>query len=194
MGFSLTKESSFAEFLGIQYKTLNNSDVKLTQQGLIKKVITATGLEQCKPNWTPATGQLGKDPDGKTMTESWSYPSVIGMLLYLCTNTRPDIIFAVSQAARFTHEPKQLHAAAVKTIVRYLVKTADKGMIVKKPKTAIKLDCFADADFTGLFKVKDGKSVDSVKSRAGYIIKLGGCTLVGKSQLIPTICFVNCQK
>ena len=54
--------------------------------------------------------------------------------------------------------------------------------------TAIKLDCFADAAFAGLLKVEDGKSVDNAKSRAGYIIKLGGCTLVGKSELIPTIC------
>ena len=38
------------------------------------------------------------------MTEPWSYPSIIGMLLYLSTNTCPDIAFAVSQAARFTHE------------------------------------------------------------------------------------------
>ena len=106
---------------------------------------------------------------------------------------RPDIIFAVSQAARFTHEPKQSHAAAVKTIVRNLAKTADKGMSVKKPKTAIKLDCFEDADFAGLFRVKDGKSVDSGLSRAGYIIKLGTCTLVGKSQLIPTICLSTAE-
>ena len=40
-------------------------------------------------------------------------------------------------------------------------------MIVKKPKTAIRLDCFADADFAGLFEVEDGKSVDSAKSRVG---------------------------
>ena len=97
----LTKESTFAEFLGIQYKALDNGDVQLTQQGLIKKVIAAAGLEECKPNRIPATEQLGKDEDGEDMKESWSYPSIIGMLLYLSTNTRPDIIFAVSQADVF---------------------------------------------------------------------------------------------
>jgi hypothetical protein len=35
------------------------------------------------------------------MHEEWSYPSIVGMLLYLTTNTRPDIAFAVSQVARF---------------------------------------------------------------------------------------------
>ena len=187
MGFSLTKESSFAEFLGIQYETLENGDVELTQQGLIKKVMEATGLQECKPNRVPTSGHLAKDPEGPIMSEPWSYPSIIGMLLYLSTNTRPDIIFAVSQAARFTHDPKQSHATAVKQIVRYLAKTADKGMIVKRPTEAIKLDCYVDADFAGLYKVENGESIDSAKSRSGYIIKLGGCTLLGKSQLIPTI-------
>jgi hypothetical protein len=37
------------------------------------------------------------------MEESWSYRSKVGMLLYLCTNTRPDIDFAVSQVAMFSH-------------------------------------------------------------------------------------------
>ena len=30
------------------------------------------------------------------MNESWSYPSIIGMLLYLSCNSQPNIAFAVS--------------------------------------------------------------------------------------------------
>ena len=42
-GFSLTKESLFEEFLGIQYATQSNGDVELTtQQGLIKKILSTT--------------------------------------------------------------------------------------------------------------------------------------------------------
>jgi hypothetical protein len=48
----------------------------------------------------------------------------------LSTNTRPDISFAVSQVGRFSSPPKQSHAKAVKTIVRYLAGTTDKGMIL----------------------------------------------------------------
>jgi len=43
---------------------------------------------------------LGIDPEGKPFDETWSYPSIFGMLLYLTSNTRPDIAFAVSQVAR----------------------------------------------------------------------------------------------
>ena len=95
-----------------------NRDVDLTQKVLITKILQATGLENCKPNQVPVTTQLAKDPDGEAMTDDWSYPLVIGMLLYLTTNNRLDIMFAVSQAARFTHEPKESYASAVKMIVK----------------------------------------------------------------------------
>ena len=49
------------------------------------------------------------------------------MLLYLSGNTRPDIAFAVHQAARFSHRSMQCREDAVKRIVRYLVGAKDEG-------------------------------------------------------------------
>ena len=37
LGFELTQDESFAEFLGIKFKTLNNGAIEMTQKGLIKK-------------------------------------------------------------------------------------------------------------------------------------------------------------
>jgi hypothetical protein len=90
----------------------------MTQTGLIKRIITTTKMENCNSNWVPAAKEaLGIDPEGEPMEEDWSYPSIIGMLLYLSTNTRPDIAFAVSQVARFNHNLKKSHATAIKMIV-----------------------------------------------------------------------------
>jgi hypothetical protein len=112
--FELTREGSFSEFLGIKFtEDKSAGTITLTQKGLIKKVIKAAGLEDCNPNWTPASTQaLGLDPDGPPIKETWVYPSIVGMLLYLATNTRPDISFAVSQVARFNHSPKQAVSCA----------------------------------------------------------------------------------
>jgi hypothetical protein len=150
-GFSLMKEGSFSEFLGIKFEeNVDAGTITLTQKGLIKKIIAATDLDDCNPNWTPATTvALGIDPEGPPMDEKWSYPSIMGMLLYLSTNTRPDIAFAVSQIERFNHNPKKSHASAVKMIVRYLSKTWDKGTIVR-PTNDLLIDCYVDADFAGL--------------------------------------------
>lgn len=183
-GLTFTKEGTFTEFLGIKFtKDEKTNTVTLTQKGLIQKIITATGMTDCNNNWTPALQQaLGTDPEGEPMQETWSYPSIVGMLLYLSTNTRPDISFAVSQVARFNYNPKKSHATAIKTIVRYLQRTHDKGTVVK-PTGDLTLDCYVDADFAGLHGRDPDHLPSSAKSRTGYIITLGGCPILWKSQL-----------
>jgi hypothetical protein len=187
-GFTLTKEGTFSEFLGIKFtENKDAGTISLTQKGLIKKIISTTNMENCKPNWTPAaTSALGMDPNGELMNEEWSYPS-IGMLLYLSTNTS-DIAFAVSQVACFSYSPKQSHASAVKQIVHYLSSTWDKGTIVK-PTNTLQLDCYVDADFAGLYKRDPDASPTSGKSRIGFIISLGRVPLVWRSQLQSEISF-----
>ena len=69
------------------------------------------------------------DADRSPIKEAWNYSSVVGMLLYLSTNTRPDITIAVSQVAQFNSNPKQSHASAVKMLIRYLSPASDKGII-----------------------------------------------------------------
>ena len=128
------------------------SELPRSDNELIKKILNALELQNKKPNFTPAATEcLVIDPDGEPMKETWSYPSVVGMLLYLSCNTRPDIAFAVSQVARFTHCPKQSHAKAVKMIGRYLAGTSDKGTVISRPKS-FGLQCYSDSDFAGLFK------------------------------------------
>ena len=187
-GFELTREGSFSEFLGIKFvRDDKEGTITATQQGLIQKIIKTTNMEDSNPNWTPAlTTALGIDPDGEPMDEEWSYPSVVGMLLYLSTNTRPDITMAVSQVARFNHSPKKSHATAVKMIIRYLKRTHDKGTVIR-PTGTLELDCWVDASFGNLYKVDPDDEPSAAKSREGYIITLGGCPLLWRSRLQSTI-------
>ena len=125
----------------------------MTQTGLINKIIKTMGMETCNPNKTPAMQvALASDPDNKPFDQAkWSYLSIVGMLLYVSNNTRPDITFAVSQVARFTSNPKESHASAIKTIVRYLADTCNKGVIVC-PDGTFNLETYVDANFAGLWK------------------------------------------
>jgi hypothetical protein len=184
LGFELTRESTFGEFLGIKMEhDKTNGTIHMTQRGLINKIINTVGLSECNPTCTPTTATaLGADPDGPSMTESWSYPSVVGMLLYLSTNTRPDITFAVSQVARFNSNPKKSHAKAIKMIVRYLKGTKTQGTIVKATGT-LDIAMWADADFAGLHGAEAPTDRNCARSRTGWIICLGNCPLLWKSQL-----------
>ena len=193
-GFSLTMDDTLSAFLGIKFEPLPDGSFNMTQPGLIDKIIKATGMEQCNPNATPCTPNktLGKDPEGEDFAESWSMSSVTGMLLYLSTNTRIDIAFAVSQVCRFTHNPKQSHAQAVKTIVRYLAGTRTQGTIMR-PNGTLSVNSYSDSDLAGLHKSEPMEDPNSAKSRMGYIISLGGCPLIWKSQLITSVCLATAE-
>ena len=184
LNFELTQEESFSEFLGIKFEKLPDGSIKCTQQGLIQKTLEAAGMTNCNPNAVPVSGAtLGADKDGEPMDESWNYCSICGMLLYLSTNTRPDIAFAVSQVCRFGHNPKKSHASAIKTILRYLKGTANQGIVVNPSKYDLELDLYVDSDYCGLFGREDPRDPNSVRSRTGYIVILCGWPMIWKSQL-----------
>ena len=182
LDLELTQEGSFEEFLGIKFKYSPDGTVECTQRGLIQKTLEAAGMVDCNSNSTPtAMNALGSDKDGLPMKETWNYRAICGMLLYLSTNTRPDISFAVSQVCRFSHDPKQSHATAVKMILRYLKKTADKGLIINV--NTFELELYVDADFCGLFGQEDPNDPVSSRSRTGYIVRLAGWPVIWKSKL-----------
>jgi len=77
-------------------------------------VLKATGLEDGNAKPTPAcTTPLGTDADRLRCLLSWAYASVIGMLMYLTSNSCSDIQSAVHQCARFTHSPRASNEQAV---------------------------------------------------------------------------------
>jgi Reverse transcriptase (RNA-dependent DNA polymerase) len=93
-----TVEGKVSALLGIdiQYNK-KTKQYKLTQNGLVDKCLRATGLENCNAKPTPCSADgkpLGTDPHGAPAKADWSYSSVIGMLLYLAGNSRPDIAFS----------------------------------------------------------------------------------------------------
>lgn len=179
-----TVEGEVNSFLGITI-TKEDGSFKFTQQGLIDKVLKASGMTDCNPKPTPCSGDgrpLGSDKQGLDGNAEWSYPSLVGMLLYLASNSRPDIAFAVHQCARFTHAPKASHEAAVLRICRYLHGTRDEGLILR-PSKELRVDCYVDADFAGLFGTEDVHDPICAKSRSGYVITVANCPLMWVSKL-----------
>jgi histone deacetylase 1/2 len=172
-------------FLGIQVDKVNDGSYHLTQTGLIQKVIHYTGMDDCRPDATPAAATpLGSDHDGVPWTDrdGWEYPAALGMLMYLGNNTRPDIAFAVNQCARFSFSPKVSHGKALKRIVRYLKGTKEQGLIFS-PSGELVVDCYVDSDFAGLWRSEDDQDPICVKSRTGHVLELAGCPLSWTSKL-----------
>ena len=181
--FQLRDEGEVGDFLGIRIEKTGIKQFTLSQTGLINKVLKTTKMESCNSCVTPCSlTALGKDENSDPIDELWDYAVVVGMLMYLATNSRPDIAYSVNQCARFTHSPKASHAAAIKRIVRYLKGTVTNGMIIN-PSDILNVDCYVDADFGGLWGSEDDQDPVSVKSRSGFIIMFMGCPLLWISKL-----------
>ena len=69
----------------------------------------------------------------------------------------------------------------MKRIVRYLIGTRDEGLYFG-PKTDFRLEAYADADFAGLWGIKEPQDPTCVKSCAEYLIHLGGCLIIWRSK------------
>ena len=162
--------------------------VTLTQTGLIDRIIKALNIEGLPPKETPADEVLTMDKDGEPPNRTFNYASVIGMMWYLYGHSRPDLGFALSQAARFSFAPKRSHELALIQIGQYLKGTRDKGLVLTPNRAEfLKVDCYVDADFCGLYEREDRTDPTSVKSRSGYVICIADCPVIWSSKLQESI-------
>jgi Reverse transcriptase (RNA-dependent DNA polymerase)/GAG-pre-integrase domain len=184
--FDITSKDEVNDFLGVKiHRDAVAGTFTLTQPQLIKSILSDLGLQgNSNGRRTPALASriLHAYNESAPHDASWHYRSVVGKLNYLEKSTRPDIAYAVHQCARFSENPKIEHSAAIKLIGRYLLATADKGIICTPNNQSF--DCFCDADFSGNWN-PDIAEYDgtTARSRSGYVITYAGCPIVWASRL-----------
>ena len=120
-------------------------------------------MEDCKPILTlMATGcKLSIDNSSKDVDQRL-YISIIGSLLYV-TASRPDVMQAVGQVARFQVAPKESHIISVKKILRYLKGTEEYGLWYPKDNNLI-IQAFTDVDWAG-----SGDDRESTREASEYL-------------------------
>lgn len=185
VGLHLTVEGDISDFLGVKIQKNSDGTVSLTQPHLIDQILADLRLngDNVTTKDTPAISSqtLFRYESSPDFDGHFNYRSVIGKLGYLCS-TRPDISYAVHQCARFSANPKNEHAKALKWLGRYLLGTKERGLIYEPQETSF--DCYVDADFAGNWNQVDAAAdIDTARSRTGYIIYYANCPLIWASKL-----------
>ena len=107
------------------------------------------------------------------------FHTVIGKLLFVANNSRPDLSVAVSQLASFVSKPTVGHEKAMKRVLRYVKGTLDYGVILGGEGTVPLLVGYADADWGG--------DLDTRKSRTGYLFFINSGCITWNTKKQPTV-------
>ena len=100
----------------------------------------------------------------------FNYRFVVGKLNYLGQVTQPDILMAVNQVAKYSHDPWMEHGEAIVYRVMYLKSTCHIGLYFK-PDPSKGFEDYCDADFSGNWNKEFAHNDPSTaKSRSGWII------------------------
>jgi hypothetical protein len=111
--------------------------VSLGQQAYIKEVIACMSLQDARPivaPFEPGTDLNYESPSLSptllTPSEKSLYAIGIGLLMYLCIATRPNLIYYVTTLSQFLQEPHTTHLAALKRVFRYVKGTANLRLVL----------------------------------------------------------------
>ena len=122
----MVPEGKFEWFLGVCY-TYDHStgSVKADQESTIDRLLEKYGLTNCNPSKVPMRPDtdlagLPISPLAEKTTMKSAFCMLVGELMYIAINTRPEISYAVNQCSRFMTKATKAHYEVLKHILRYL--------------------------------------------------------------------------
>ena len=158
---------------------MENDKMHISHHQKIAKAITSANMNDCKnigtpldPSQKPCLEMEPSTDEEVSYMKMVPYRSLIGQMMYIATNTRPDIYFATISLSRYNNNPGIKHWEMVKKIIRYLKSTKMYGLKIGGGGTELK--AYADASHAAC--------IDTRKSVSGYVIKLGDSTISWNSK------------
>lgn len=149
--------------------------IRLSVKKKIIRIAQKYGLQDAKTASTPmaenALSVFDKDDQDSQSDSSFPFAQLIGELLWLAINARPDISFAVQVLSRSLKDPKQCHWVAAKRVVRYLMGTQELALQYSSQAQNLPI-CYTDADWA--------RDPSDRKSMSGYVFILAGAAVMWK--------------
>jgi len=172
--FTGTDEGSPTTYLGMDVH-VSDTKTHLTQASLARDILERHGMSTCNPALLPMQpGRHLLDSDRPATPDParrQTYQEIVGSLQYLCTWTRPDLLFATNQLAKHMSNPGAVHLAAAHQVLCYLKGTVDLGLTYSRghPHLVPSLTAWADADWA--------TCTDTRRSYSGSIFILAGAAI-----------------
>lgn len=121
--FEIYSLGEVSQFLSIKVTKDKHGVYSLSQQCFIQEIAGRFGLNGAKMSKYPVDPGYFRQQEGNALADNVQYHSLVGALLYITTNSRPDIAAAVSILIRRTSQPAQRDWVELKRAVLYLLVT-----------------------------------------------------------------------
>ncbi len=149
-------------FLGVEITRIpNEHKIILHQSSYILALARKYDLSDVKDVRTPMEPHLKITKTG-VANEIAGLRSLVGALLFVARNTRPDILYAVNYVSRFQNEATNSVLKYAKRILKYLVSTVHLGLVFNSSSTN-PLVSYVDAAFANC-------ADDQCQSTSGFLI------------------------
>ena len=118
--------------MGSEYKRdREKGTLEISQTQFIRNVVERFGIPKTSP--IPASLSLDlKHVSDEDPAVDARYRKMVGSLMWIANQTRPDLAIAVKAVARFSHDPKEVHVKAARKIIEYMSATAHLGLTFRK--------------------------------------------------------------
>ncbi|KXJ71441.1 hypothetical protein RP20_CCG020560 [Aedes albopictus] len=168
--FEVSELGDIHYYLGMEVEKDREGDYFLSQQKYIREVIVSSGLADAKDSKTPLDpGYIKNESEGTPLPSNAEYQKLIGKVLYVAVNTRPDISTAVSILSRKTNHPTHEDWNELKRVVRYLKGTINYRLRLSRKGEVGAITGYSDADWA--------ENRDDRKSHSGFVFQVNGGTV-----------------
>lgn len=166
--FELKDLGEVRQFLGIDIHKLNEAYC-INQENYIQSIAQDFQLEEAKPEKFPIHPGYYSTTCDEFLESNSEYRKIIGKLLYVSINTRPDISAAVCILAKRVSKPRKLDLNEAKRVVKYLNTTRKHLLRLNSENIDSNLQAYCDANFAEC-------KLDA-KSNSGFICYVNGGTI-----------------
>lgn len=167
--FEMQNLGEIKHYLGIEVTRDSDGNFELCQSNYIEQIALKFGLQGAKEAKTPMDVSYYKSSSDSSaqLIKNEDYQRLIGCLLYVSVNSRPDIAASISILAQKVSNPTQDDWNQLKRVVKYLKATASLRLRLSNVATKV-------TDLIGYADANWAEDRDSRKSNSGYTFFYNG--------------------
>lgn len=187
--FDIKDLGEIKQYLGIEITRNKDGIFQLNQSKYIKKIASDFGLAMAKASNIPMQANYGKtpvNPNEGLLLSNEKYRKLLGSLLFVSVNTRPDVSAAISILAQKVSKPRQQDWEELKRVLKYLNGTANLKLTLGKIDHKGKL----------LFGYSDANWAEDKsdrKSNSGHVFLVNGGTVCWSTRKQSLVTLSTCE-